>query len=69
MSGWIIKAEGLTQVYQRTTGAQVMQLLAELAAGERTILAVTHDTQVAAYARRTLRMHEFKIADAVEADR
>jgi macrolide transport system ATP-binding/permease protein len=69
MSGWIIEAEGLTQVYQGTTGAQVMQSLAELAADGRTILVITHDVQVAAYARRTLRMRDAKIAGAVGADR
>ena len=46
------------------TGAQVMHLLVELADGGRTILVVTHDTQVAAYARQTLHMRDGKIVDA-----
>ena len=46
------------------TGAQVMRLLVELAESGRTLLIVTHDAQVAAYARRTLHMRDGRIVDA-----
>jgi putative ABC transport system ATP-binding protein len=65
----IILADEPTGNLDSTTGAQVMQLLVELANDGRTILVVTHDSQVAAYARRTLRMLDGRIVDAAEADR
>lgn len=40
------------------TGAEIMQLLAELAERGRTVLVVTHDPIVAAYTRRTLQLHD-----------
>ena len=65
----LVLADEPTGNLDSTTGARVMQLLVELADGGRTILVVTHDMQVAAYAWRTLHMRDGKIVDAVGADR
>lgn len=60
----LVLADEPTGNLDSATGAQVMQLLVELADGGRTILVVTHDTHVAAYARQTLHMRDGRIVDA-----
>jgi putative ABC transport system ATP-binding protein len=52
----IILADEPTGNLDSATGAGIMHLLVEVAQQGRTILVVTHDAQVAAYARRTLAM-------------
>ncbi len=54
----IILADEPTGNLDSATGAEIMQLLVEVAQQGRTILMVTHDAQVAAYARRTLAMRD-----------
>jgi putative ABC transport system ATP-binding protein len=65
----IILADEPTGNLDSQTGADIMRLLLALNqdSGEdlpRTILVVTHDAQVAAYARRTLYMHDGRLLDA-----
>jgi putative ABC transport system ATP-binding protein len=54
----IILADEPTGNLDTATGTEVMNLLAGLHAERRTILMVTHDPQVAAYAQRTLFMQD-----------
>ncbi len=63
----IILADEPTGNLDSATGAEIMRLLAELCNDGRTILVVTHDAQVAAYAQRTLHMQDGKILSHQEA--
>ena len=44
------------------TSEEIMALLAELDRGGRTIILVTHETDIAAYTRRIIRLHDGRIA-------
>ena len=57
----IILADEPTGNLDSTTGAEIMRLLDELNAEGRTILVVTHSTEVAAHAGRILQMHDGQI--------
>ncbi len=54
----LILADEPTGNLDSKTGADIMRLLVELCREGRTILMVTHDTQVATYAQRTLQMQD-----------
>jgi putative ABC transport system ATP-binding protein len=64
----IILADEPTGNLDSVTGHKVMHLLSALHKERRTILVVSHDTQVAAYAERTLYMRDGRIVNE-EADR
>ncbi len=57
----ILLADEPTGNLDSVTGAEVMALLRELWQGGLTILLVTHDAQVAAYAQRTLHLSDGRI--------
>jgi putative ABC transport system ATP-binding protein len=59
----LILADEPTGNLDSKTGADIMALLTELNGENRTIILVTHDTAVAAYARRTLRMQDGEIGN------
>jgi putative ABC transport system ATP-binding protein len=59
----LILADEPTGTLDSKTGADIMALLTELNGENRTIILVTHDTAVAAYARRTLRMQDGEIGN------
>jgi putative ABC transport system ATP-binding protein len=57
----VILADEPTGNLDSATGDDIMRLLVELHGEGRTVLVVTHDAQVAAYAQRTLHMLDGKI--------
>ena len=57
----IVLADEPTGNLDSRTGAEVMRLLAELHADGRTIMVVTHDAQVSAYAQRTLHIRDGRL--------
>jgi putative ABC transport system ATP-binding protein len=59
----LILADEPTGNLDSKTGADIMALLTELNGENRTIILVTHDTAVAAYARRTLQMKDGVISN------
>jgi putative ABC transport system ATP-binding protein len=59
----IILADEPTGNLDSKTGADIMRLLADLAAEGRTILMVTHDASVAAHARRIIHMQDGQICE------
>ncbi len=59
----LILADEPTGNLDSKTGADIMGLLVELCAEGHTILMVTHDAQVAAYARRSLHMQDGEIVN------
>ncbi len=59
----IVLADEPTGNLDSRTGAEVMKLLAELHADGRTILVVTHDAQVSAYAQRTLHIQDGRLSN------
>ncbi len=59
----IILADEPTGNLDSGTGAEVMQLLLELHGDGRTVLMVTHDMQVAAYAQRTLHIQDGQMSN------
>ena len=61
----LLLADEPTGNLDSATGAEVMALLSGLWQQGLTILLVTHDAQVAAYARRTLRMRDGRISEEV----
>jgi putative ABC transport system ATP-binding protein len=60
----IILADEPTGALDRQTGREVMELLAALNARGKTIIVITHDENVAAYAHRVVRIEDGRIADA-----
>jgi putative ABC transport system ATP-binding protein len=64
----ILLADEPTGNLDSATGAELMQLLNELHGEGRTILLVTHDEQVAAYAQRALYMRDGCIVDGRPGD-
>ncbi|MCP4544021.1 MAG: ABC transporter ATP-binding protein [Chloroflexi bacterium] len=61
----IVLADEPTGNLDSRTGAEVMELLAELHADGRTVLVVTHDAQVSAWAQRTLHVQDGRLAPIV----
>ncbi len=59
----IVLADEPTGALDSVTGRDIMELMVGLCAGGRTILVVTHDAQVAAYAGRVLHMRDGRIVD------
>jgi len=57
----ILLADEPTGNLDSTTGAEVMGLFRELWQGGLTILLVTHDAQVAAYAQRSLHLRDGQV--------
>ncbi len=62
----IILADEPTGNLDSATGIQIMRLLVELVAEGRTIIVVTHDASVAAYAGRTVHMRDGQIVSSGE---
>lgn len=60
----IILADEPTGNLDTKTGEQVMDLLSSIAAGGKTILLVTHDTNLKKYAHRVIVMKDGKISEA-----
>ncbi len=59
----IILADEPTGNLDSRTGEELMELLTALNQEGSTILMVTHDAKIAAYAHRTLRMHDGQIVN------
>ncbi len=59
--GHIVLADEPTGALDSKSGADVMQLLTELAAAGHTIIVITHDRQVAARARRSIEIRDGRI--------
>jgi putative ABC transport system ATP-binding protein len=57
----LILADEPTGNLDSQTGQEIMQLLIDLSAAGRTIIMVTHDASVAAYAQRVVRLHDGQI--------
>jgi putative ABC transport system ATP-binding protein len=62
----LILADEPTGNLDSTSGHTIMQLLAELHQGGRTILVVTHDPRMSAYATNTTHMLDGRIVEAAE---
>jgi putative ABC transport system ATP-binding protein len=59
----LILADEPTGNLDSRTGVEIMELLAELSARGRTVLVVTHDPIVAAYAHHSLTLHDGQLVD------
>jgi ABC-type lipoprotein export system ATPase subunit len=57
----LILADEPTGNLDSQTGKEIMQLLNELSAAGRTIIIVTHDASVAAYAQRVVHLRDGQI--------
>jgi ABC-type lipoprotein export system ATPase subunit len=57
----LVLADEPTGNLDRSTGREILQLLARMHQRGRTILMVTHDVQVAEYAQRVLYMQDGKL--------
>jgi putative ABC transport system ATP-binding protein len=60
----ILLADEPTGNLDSATGDEIMKFLVELSGEGRTIIVVTHDAHVAAYARRTVTMRDGQITEA-----
>jgi putative ABC transport system ATP-binding protein len=60
----LILADEPTGALDSETSQQIMKLLADINEGGITVLVVTHDAEVAAKTRRTIRIHDGKIVTA-----
>ncbi|HEY1553642.1 MAG TPA: ABC transporter ATP-binding protein [Kofleriaceae bacterium] len=60
----LILADEPTGALDSETSQQIMALLAEINQSGITVLVVTHDAEVAARTKRTIRIHDGKIVDA-----
>jgi putative ABC transport system ATP-binding protein len=59
----LVLADEPTGNLDSKTGADIMRLMADLCFEGRTILMVTHDASVAAYAQRIVRMQDGQIVE------
>jgi putative ABC transport system ATP-binding protein len=62
----LILADEPTGNLDRETGVEILKLLANLHQRGRTILMVTHDTQVASFAQRVLTMQDGEIVGEID---
>jgi putative ABC transport system ATP-binding protein len=58
----LVLADEPTGNLDSRTSSEIMALLADLDRGGRTLILVTHETDIAAYTRRIIRLHDGKIA-------
>ena len=59
----ILLADEPTGALDQKTGAQIMELFSELSAENRTIIMITHDMNIAAHARRIVRIIDGEITE------
>lgn len=59
----LLLADEPTGALDSRTSTEIMELFTELNAGGQTLLIVTHEDEVAAYARRVIRMRDGRIED------
>jgi putative ABC transport system ATP-binding protein len=62
----IVLADEPTGNLDSHTGAEIMELLAGLCRQGRTLLLVTHDERMAAYAHRVLHMRDGQFVETVD---
>ena len=59
----LLLADEPTGALDQKTGAQIMELFAELNAENRTVIMITHDMNIAAHARRIIRIIDGEITE------
>ena len=64
----VILADEPTGALDSQSGAEVLELLAELNAEGRTVLLITHDAEVASHANRLIRLADGKVLDDTHKD-